>query len=94
MLAFAIRPALVSAYPNKGNTPRETQMTKNLHDYYRHTRALAAFPAADCLRMARSAVALDEASRAARLAPAGAASYEVMPDGSAPVRLSFSIKVF
>lgn len=69
-------------------------MTKSIQDYYHHTRSLAAFPAADCLRMAREAFALDEASRRARLPAPGAASYEVMPNGDNFVRLSFSVKVF
>lgn len=62
-------------------------------DYYRTARSLG-FRAADCLKLARGAVALDEASRLARLPPPGAASYEIVPDSAAPVRLSFSIKVF
>jgi hypothetical protein len=65
-----------------------------VREYYRHARALAAFPAADCLRMARQAVALDEASRLSHLPPPGAASWEAMPNGDGAIRLSFSVKVF
>jgi len=63
-------------------------------DYYSHTRSLGAFTAEDCLRLAREAAALDAAAAAKKVPPSSLASYEVMPDGSAPIRLSFSVKVF
>lgn len=67
-------------------------------DYYRHIRALGAFPAADCLRMAREAVALDESAalrewKRTNPGPQGVC-WETMPDGSAPIRLSFMILAF
>jgi hypothetical protein len=63
--------------------------------YYRHIRALGSFPAADCLRMAREAVALDEAAEAKRPRPGPqGVCWEAMPDGSAPIRLSFTVLVF
>lgn len=70
-------------------------------DYYLHARSLGAFSAEDCLRMARQAVALDDVRREAREAQEtarrpgpSAVCWEYMPDGSAPVRLGFSIKVY
>lgn len=59
--------------------------------YYRHARALGAFPAHEALRLARVAAALDDARP---VAPPSLASVELLPDGTAPVRLSFAVKVF
>ena len=68
----------------------ETDMT--VAGYFRHARGLG-FGAADCLRLARGAWALDEASRLRKLPTPGAAHIE--RDGSGlPTMLSFSIKVF
>lgn len=66
-------------------------------DYYRHIRALGPFPAAECLRMAHEAVALDDAAQAKRDADRGGprgVCWESMPDGSDPVRLSFTVLAF
>lgn len=72
-----------------------TNAALTVSDYYRHIRALGAFPAADCLRMAREAAALDRAAEARRPRPGPTGvCWETMPDGSAPIRLSFTILVF
>jgi hypothetical protein len=65
-------------------------------EYFRHTRSLAPFPANQALALARAAVALDEAAaaRKARYAGQDTVAREVMPDGSAPIHLSFGVKVF
>jgi hypothetical protein len=65
-------------------------------DYFKHIRSLGAFPAAGALALAREAAALDKARDEKRAIAAGPsiAAYEVMPDGTAPVRLSFGIKVY
>ena len=63
--------------------------------YYNHARSLGAFNAADCLRIARDAAALDRAAieRSVSVPPA-AVALEVLHDGSNPVHLSFGIYVF
>lgn len=65
-------------------------------DYYKHARSLGAFSAAQCLRLAKEAAALDKAAAQRQAAHCGADAVcvETMPDGSAPVRLSFSIKCY
>lgn len=65
----------------------------DVRTYYQHARRLG-FVAVDCLRMAREAARMDQEARISRLPPPGAAAWESMPDGSDPIRLSFSIKVF
>ena len=69
----------------------------NAIEYYCHVRSLdARFPASDCWRMPKDAAILDEAAAIRRIKEQGVnlASYEVMPDGTGLVRLSFQIKVF
>lgn len=63
-------------------------------EYYRHARSLGAFPAADCLALAKQAAALDEAAQVRRIPPPGTVFYEVAPGAAAPLKLSFCIKVF
>jgi hypothetical protein len=63
-----------------------------VHEYYKQARSLGAFRAVDCLMLARQAAALDEAKYVS--VPPASVGVEVMPDGSAPVILSFGIKVF
>ena len=61
-------------------------------EYYKHARSLG-FSAADCIRLARDAWTLDEASRLRNLPPPSAVHVE--RDGSGlPTVLSFSIKAF
>lgn len=62
--------------------------------YYAHARALGAFSAADCLTLAREAAELDRIAAAKKSAPPATIARETMPDGSAPINLSFGIKVY
>jgi len=66
----------------------------NAHDYFRHARSLGAFRAEDALALAREAVALDEAAKLKKLAPASLVSYELVDGDTVPVKLSFAVKVF
>ena len=66
-------------------------------EYYRHVRSLdARIPASDSWRMAKEGAILDENAAIRRIKEQGAslASYEVMPDGTGLIQLSFQIKVF
>lgn len=62
--------------------------------YYQHIRSLGPFRAVDALRVAREAAALDDARRLRETVPFVTVSYEVWPDGSAPLRLGGGIRVF
>jgi hypothetical protein len=66
----------------------------NAQAYFHHIRSLGSFPAAAALELAREAAALDEAAAAKRRAGPDIVAREVMPDGSAPITLSFGIKVY
>ncbi|QWY83624.1 hypothetical protein [Rhizobium phage RHph_X2_26] len=61
-------------------------------DYYRHARSLGSFRAIDALRLAREAASLDEKARVS--VPPATVAREVMPDGTAPVNLSFGVTVY
>lgn len=66
-------------------------------DYYDHIRGLdARIPASAAMDLAREAVELDRraAERKAAATPPSLVFVETLPDGSAPIRLSFSVKVF
>ena len=62
--------------------------------HYRHVRSLGAFPAVDCLRMARQAAALDHAAELRRLPLPVTVWVETLPDGSQPLRFSNGITVY
>jgi hypothetical protein len=66
----------------------------NAQDYYQHARALGAFPAHECLALARLAVALDETASAKKIPLPAIVSSEVLHDDTNPLTLSFGIKVF
>jgi hypothetical protein len=66
----------------------------NARQYFTHARSLAAFRAEDALALAREAAELDRIAAAKRVAPPAVVSYEVLPDATALVNLSFGIKVF
>jgi hypothetical protein len=64
-------------------------------DYYNHIRGLdARIPANAALDLAREAVELDRRAAERKTAPPTLVCVETLPDGSAPIRLSFSVKVF
>ncbi len=68
----------------------------NACNYFKHIRSLGDFPASAALELAREAAALDMAAKNRHAAAVGAefVAREVMPDDSAPIGLSFGIKVF
>lgn len=67
---------------------------KTARAYYLEARAMGAFRAEDCWRMAKEAAALDENAYAKRRCPPTQVWWESMPDGSAPVKLSAGVYCF
>lgn len=61
-------------------------------EYYKHVRGLGSFRAIDALRLAREAAKLDDAAYVS--IPPSTVAREVMPDGSAPIHLSFGVSVY
>lgn len=66
----------------------------NAREYYRHIRGLGAVRAADALRLAREAAALDLATVMARPTLPAMVWQECLPDGSGALRFSRGVFVF
>ena len=61
-------------------------------DYFKHARSIGNFRAIDAWDLAKEAAEMDWNSY--KPTPPASVGVEFMPDGSAPVALSFGIKVF
>jgi hypothetical protein len=66
----------------------------NTREYFKVARAIGPFKASDCIELARIAAELDEAAAIRKMCPPATVSCETMPDETAPVNLSFGIKVY
>lgn len=66
----------------------------NTTQYFKQARLSGAFTAKDCLRLARQAVAIDDAAKLRNISQPVVVWHEVMPDGSGMARFSHGITVY
>lgn len=66
----------------------------NTTQYFKHARGLAAFPADDCLDLARQAAELDRAAEMKKIMQPVTVWYESLQDGSGTCKFSNGVTVY